>query len=187
MALLPRLAGEKRAEEDRADQHAEIGAGDPAVVARLVISCACRDAPMVHESEFALAARHVARGRQIVARQRERIARLKQLGCSTLHHERMLCSFLDTLQIFEEHEHELLGRRSKVPVHADGLSAIVAAQSPSSTNDPKHWRDRADEVRLLAEDMQDPTTKATMQRLARDYDHLAERAEQRTKGPPRPK
>ena len=60
------------------------------------------------------------------------------------------------------------------------------ATAPTTTNDPRHWRDCAEEARLLAEDMKDPTNRATMQRLAKDYDHLAERAEHRTKGSPRP-
>jgi len=34
--------------------------------------------------------------------------------------------------------------------------------------------------------MKDPSTKGTMQRLVKEYDHFAERAEQRAKGCPRP-
>jgi hypothetical protein len=51
---------------------------------------------------------------------------------------------------------------------------------PSSTvNDPKHWRDRAAEMRALAETMKDVETQAIMLRLAADYDKLADRAEAR--------
>ena len=45
--------------------------------------------------------------------------------------------------------------------------------------DPQRWRDRAEEVRLRAQDMKDPKAREAMLRAAKDYDHLAERAEQR--------
>ena len=48
-------------------------------------------------------------------------------------------------------------------------------------DDPKHWRDRADEVRSLAEDLAD-AAKAIMLRIAEDYEKLAKRAEQRVQG-----
>ena len=54
----------------------------------------------------------------------------------------------------------------------------------SSVNDPRHWIDRAAEMRALAETMCDVETKAIMLRLADDYDKLADRAEARAKRTP---
>lgn len=48
-------------------------------------------------------------------------------------------------------------------------------------NDAKHWRDRAAEMRVLAEDMGDARTATLMNDLANDYDKLAQRAEERAK------
>jgi hypothetical protein len=52
----------------------------------------------------------------------------------------------------------------------------------SYINDPKHWQDRACEMRALAEQMKEAETKEIMLRLAADYDKLAERATQRANG-----
>jgi hypothetical protein len=49
-----------------------------------------------------------------------------------------------------------------------------------SINDPKHWRDRAAEMRALADTMNDAETIAIMKRLADDYDKLADRAADRS-------
>ena len=46
-------------------------------------------------------------------------------------------------------------------------------------NDPLHWRTRAADMRALAVTMKDAETIAIMNRLADDYDKLAERAAQR--------
>jgi hypothetical protein len=43
-------------------------------------------------------------------------------------------------------------------------------------NDPKHWYDRAAEMRVLSESMNDKESKLTMLRLADDYDKLGDRA-----------
>lgn len=53
---------------------------------------------------------------------------------------------------------------------------------PKSINDPRHWTDRAAEMRAIAAKMMDnPETMAIMLRLADDYDHLADRAEERVR------
>ena len=48
-------------------------------------------------------------------------------------------------------------------------------------NDPKHWRDRAEEARAMAEELTDPDAKRKMLRSAADYDELARRAEKRVR------
>jgi hypothetical protein len=55
---------------------------------------------------------------------------------------------------------------------------------PASYNDSKHWRERAAEMRALADAMNDVDTAAIMLRLAADYDRLADRAEARSRDLP---
>ena len=43
-------------------------------------------------------------------------------------------------------------------------------------NDPRHWHDRAEEARILAEQMSDDLSMKMMLRIAEDYDKLAARA-----------
>ena len=45
--------------------------------------------------------------------------------------------------------------------------------------DPDHWRKRAQEVRSLADQLNDPEAKLTMKQIAEAYDLLAKRAAQR--------
>ena len=49
-------------------------------------------------------------------------------------------------------------------------------------NDPTHWRDRAEEARAHADEMNDPEATRQMLEVARGYDRLAERAEERSRG-----
>jgi hypothetical protein len=46
-------------------------------------------------------------------------------------------------------------------------------------NDPKHWRERAQEARATAEQIPDPDARQKMQEIAESYDRLARRAEER--------
>jgi len=54
--------------------------------------------------------------------------------------------------------------------------------SASHINDPKHWRDRAEAMRALAEETADANARETMLRVAADYEKLAERAARRASG-----
>ncbi len=54
--------------------------------------------------------------------------------------------------------------------------------SGSHINDPEHWRQRAQDMRKLAQDVNDGAAKQTMLRIAADYDRLAERASLRSDG-----
>lgn len=44
---------------------------------------------------------------------------------------------------------------------------------------PKHWRDRAEEMRILSGLMHEAKTAVIMIHLAEDYDKMADRAEKR--------
>jgi hypothetical protein len=48
-------------------------------------------------------------------------------------------------------------------------------------NDPKHWYDRAAELRALSDMMKTEEAIAIMLRLAEDYDNLGDRAADRQK------
>ena len=56
-------------------------------------------------------------------------------------------------------------------------SRHVSYHDAQLINDPKHWRDRAEEARAHADEMNDPEAKRQMLEIARGYDRLAERAE----------
>jgi hypothetical protein len=49
-------------------------------------------------------------------------------------------------------------------------------------DDPKHWRERAEEVRTLSDQMDYGESRRVLLRIAEDYDRLAEHAERRTTG-----
>jgi hypothetical protein len=49
-------------------------------------------------------------------------------------------------------------------------------------NEPEHWLARAEEARMLANQMNDAEAKVAMLRIAEDYERLAQRAEGRALG-----
>ena len=49
-------------------------------------------------------------------------------------------------------------------------------------NEPAHWLARAEEARILANQMNDVEAKVAMLRIAEDYKRLAQRAESRALG-----
>jgi hypothetical protein len=52
---------------------------------------------------------------------------------------------------------------------------------PRDIHDANHWRDRAAQMRVLAEGVTDLEKRQVMNRLADDYDKLAERAASRAR------
>jgi hypothetical protein len=51
-------------------------------------------------------------------------------------------------------------------------------------NDPAHWRQRAEEIRVRVEEMKDLQARTTMLRIADECDRLARRAVERAAGIP---
>ena len=49
---------------------------------------------------------------------------------------------------------------------------------PFRLDNPQHWRERAEEARILAEDMKQPEAKRQMLEIAESYDRIAARTEQ---------
>jgi hypothetical protein len=47
----------------------------------------------------------------------------------------------------------------------------------SGINDPKHWRDRAQQMRVLAAQTQDPESRRAILTIVEEYEKLATRAE----------
>ena len=52
-----------------------------------------------------------------------------------------------------------------------------------ATDNPQHWRDSANEIRALVNDVKDEASKQKMLRIADDYERVAKRAEDRGKRP----
>jgi hypothetical protein len=56
---------------------------------------------------------------------------------------------------------------------------------PSILDDPKHWHERAEEARRVADKLDDPASKTAMLRIASDYEQIAEQALRATGARPR--
>jgi hypothetical protein len=53
--------------------------------------------------------------------------------------------------------------------------------SPSAILNSHDWRKRAEQMRTLADDMNDLIARTAMLQIASDYDHMAERADERAR------
>jgi hypothetical protein len=51
----------------------------------------------------------------------------------------------------------------------------------SHLNDPEHWRDRAEQVRALADQVSNQKTRDAILGIVADYELLADRAQERAK------
>jgi hypothetical protein len=49
-------------------------------------------------------------------------------------------------------------------------------------NEPQHWRDKAEQARVLAEQMSDDPLREMMLRIAEDYEYLATTSALRVSG-----
>jgi hypothetical protein len=59
-----------------------------------------------------------------------------------------------------------------------------STMAPKNIHDSKHWRDRATEMRALADGMSETKPAQLLNDLADDYDRLADRAEIRARDLP---
>src|SRR6516225_2293521 len=60
--------------------------------------------------------------------------------------------------------------------------AGMSEDRPHPINDPAHWRQRAQEARALADQIEDPQGRVAMLRIAQEYELLAKRAAARAVG-----
>ena len=58
----------------------------------------------------------------------------------------------------------------------------MPAKREKLIDDPEHWRRRAQEARAAADRERNPKIKSKLQGVAKNYEGIAERAEQRGKG-----
>jgi hypothetical protein len=69
--------------------------------------------------------------------------------------------------------------QSPHPIRTNIAYIAGAAPMTDQLSRPEYWRARAEEARTRADQMSDAHNREAMQRIARDYDMLAQRAEER--------
>ena len=55
----------------------------------------------------------------------------------------------------------------------------ILPPDPNRINDPKHWRERAEQAFAIAGEMGDPEAREAMLKVAEQYERLAKWAEER--------
>lgn len=61
---------------------------------------------------------------------------------------------------------------------------VVHHMSIQLLHDPDHWRQRAEELRMIAQATKDADARTTVLRIVADYERLAERAQRRRNDQP---
>jgi hypothetical protein len=79
------------------------------------------------------------------------------------------------------HSHLRTQPKPGLVVVCAGLVIGKQGRCVMSYSDPAHWRGRAEELRGLADKMNESVSKGLMHKMAEDYERLAETAEQRVK------
>jgi len=102
--------------------------------------------------------RHIAEVEGQITRQRNVITKLKASDHPTEMAESMLSALEGSLHAFERHRLLILEG-----LHPDEIALM--AKVP--LNDPKHWRERAEEARTVADGLTDPKSKRRMLRIRR--------------------
>jgi hypothetical protein len=69
--------------------------------------------------------------------------------------------------------------KSATPIEAELFPHPGLSMPSHIFDDPEHWRQRAEQARALAEQMNDTASREMMLGIAKDYERLAEQAEQR--------
>jgi hypothetical protein len=62
---------------------------------------------------------------------------------------------------------------------ANGSSSRGTAEMVGLANNVRYWRARAEEARTIAETLADETSREIMLNIAKDYERMARRAEER--------
>ena len=95
------------------------------------------------------------------------------------------CGHEESVVVRFEQRPPLAGSRASIGgARVDRDRSANALNMPVSfVNNPKHWEERATDMRALAGQMSDGEAKETMLRIAKDYEKLAQRCDRSNPSP----